>query len=281
MAERNETTKFFRNPDGSKNAQIANGPVHFKDAAGAWADIDNTLAPDPARPGVVRNRANWSVTFAPLPEGVTVTGDDGPVRLAPAGPAAVAPVVEPGGTAVVYPEAWPGVDLRYQVENDKVKEDVILKRAPKRASFDLVTGGKSFAADPEQPGGLVPAPAKAKAGAKAAAAEAKARGSKKLRLAPAEVLDKEGTPLPAARPSLVPIGSGAGAGLRLSVDKAWLETLRPEAFPISLDPTFVMGSSATGAYKSDGFACGGCGNRVGNSRDVQAEVGWRTSTGAA
>lgn len=76
-----------------------------------------------------------------------------------------------------------------------------------------------------------------------------------------------------ARPSITPIGSGAGAGLRLSVDPAWLETLRPDAFPISLDPTFVMGSVATGAYKSDGFACGGCGNRVGNSRDVQPG-GW-------
>jgi len=110
VAERNETTKFFRNPDGSKSAHIANGPVHYKDPAGAWADIDNTLAPDPARPGVVHNRANaWSATFAPLPEGVTVSGEDGPVRVSPAGAAAVAPVVEPGGTSVVYPEAWPGV----------------------------------------------------------------------------------------------------------------------------------------------------------------------------
>lgn len=148
---------------------------------------------------MVRNRANaWSATFAPLPEGVTVTGEDGPVRVSPAGAAAVAPVVEPGGTAVVYPEVWPGVDLRYHVENDRVKEDIVLKRRPKRSSFDFVTGGKSFVADPEQPGGLVPTPPPAKA-------KAKAGESKKLRLAPAEVLDKEGAPRlwpdPASPPS--------------------------------------------------------------------------------
>ena len=157
VAERSEQTKVFANPDGSRSARIFTEPVHYRDAGGRWQDIDNSVVADPAQPGTLRSRANsWTARFAPLPEGITVDTEEGPFQLSPRGAAAVAPEVEPSGDAVIYRQAWPGVDLRYQVTPSQVKEDLIFHARPDRSSFSFATGGRSFAPDTEHPGGLVP-----------------------------------------------------------------------------------------------------------------------------
>lgn len=249
--------KVFANPDGTRTRRISTQPVHFKDPKGAWADIDNTLVGDDSRPGVLRNRANaWTVRFAPLPAGMTVETNDATVELSPKGAAQVAPEVEPGGNAVIYRDAWPGVDLRYQVLGGEVKEDVIIRRQPGRASFSFTTKGQGFEADRDSPGGLAPV------------------GGRGVRLAPPEVIDRDGKPVEAARPSLVKAGQGSTSEAHLSVDPRWLKSLPPEAFPISLDPSVQIGIRADRAYKSDGYSCM-CWHRVGNSRD-NGDRYWRT-----
>lgn len=168
----------------------------------------------------------------------------------------MAPEVEPSGDAVIYRDAWPGVDLRYQVTPSQVKEDLILHRRPGRSSFSFATGGRTFVPDTENRGGLVPV------------------GAGRVRLAPPEVLDRQGDPVEAARPTLVPTGADPAAQVHLSVDPAWLNNLAPEVFPLSLDPSLWIAVRSDRGYKSDGYSCV-CWTRVGNSRD-NGDKYWRT-----
>ena len=78
----------------------------------------------------------------------------------------------------------------------------------------------------------------------------------------------------AARPSLVPVGAGPSAEVRLSVDPTWLHSLPAEAFPVSLDPSLWIAVRSDRGYKSDGYSCV-CWMREGNSRD-NGDRYWRT-----
>lgn len=253
----------LRQPRRHQDATCVHPGTALKAADGPWQDIDTTIVADTRHPGVLRNRANaWTVRFAALPEGVTVETEEGQFNLSPSGTRRVKPTVEASDT-VIYRDAWPGADLRYRVFAGEVKEDIVLRRRPDRTSFSFATGGRRFERDKDGSGGLVPG------------------GARSLKVAPPEVLDRDGRPLPEARPTLEVGETDNGSSILVGVDREWVENLRAEQFPISVDPTFVVGSNVVGAYKSDGYSCSACGLRVGNSRDRQpngsvADRVWRS-----
>lgn len=235
VEERTEFTALFANPDGSKTVRSSSAPLHFSagDKRDRWERIDTAVVADGAVPGVLRSKANsWTARFRPLPGGVEFDTPEGKLSFSPLGAAAVAPVVTGDGSVVVYPEAWPGVDLRYTVTPTEVKEELVLKRRPGTAMFEFATGGTEFDATPE--GGLAP----------------KGRDPKKGRLAPPEVTDTKGTELSAAKPTMRAVKDKGGSRLQLKLDEKFLADTPDSAFPVVFDPTVQLGSGNMQNYKT-------------------------------
>ncbi len=150
VEERTEFTALFANPDGSRTVRSSTSPLHYRTGKAPWERIDTAVVADGAAPGVLKSKANvWTARFRPLPVGVEFDTSEGRLSFSPLGAAPVAPQVTGDGSVVVYPEAWPGVDLRYTVTPTEVKEDLILKRRPASAMFEFSTGGIEFETTPE------------------------------------------------------------------------------------------------------------------------------------
>jgi len=126
---RTQTVKTFLNPDGTHTSQISSIPVHYWDGQ-AWEDIDNHIVAEAGRSGVLRNKANgFAVRFAPAGSGLSIEDDGTSFTMAPQGAnrRSVTPSVGTDGLTVLYRDVWPGVDLRYQVEADHVKEEIVVR----------------------------------------------------------------------------------------------------------------------------------------------------------
>lgn len=126
--------------DGSRAVQVRQRPMHWWDAAAAqWANFDNILTPasgaDVSADDAIESRGNgYRVRFGTAD---AMRGGRASVRYAVGAASIELTAVDAkpkdaiiAGTTVTYPEAYPGVDLRYTVDNERVKEDLILTSPP-------------------------------------------------------------------------------------------------------------------------------------------------------
>ena len=71
--KRNANAKFYELSDGRIQAEIASGPIHYKDSKGKWQDIDPSITATDTEPGFAfgnkktpfipfleKSRSNWS-----------------------------------------------------------------------------------------------------------------------------------------------------------------------------------------------------------------------------
>ena len=254
VSKRTQYAKTFRNPDGSFTKQISATPKHFRSGTG-WAAIDNGLVADPA--GGFRNRANSFIARFQS-SGVRVEAAEGTVTMTPTGRSLPVPTVDPAAQTVTYPDVWgPGVDLRYQVENTGIKEEIVFGRRPAISEFPFNVDGVSLSSQAD--GSLA-------AGGSFAG---------KWGVDAPMVFGKDGAPLPGAAPRFSVVGNT----VRLAVDGAWLASLNDATdFPVVVDPSFTSrGSPRSAAYLrnsyDDGYTtCDPCQVAVGN---INAP-GWRT-----
>lgn len=125
---RTQTSRTFRDGDaGVLRTTVGTGPVNFKDGAGAWQPIDDSLVAAPAGSGFGwQNRADgYLVQFpADLADGpVKVTAGSAWVGLRLAGAHAVGQV---SGATVTYRDALPGVTVAYTATATGPKETLTL-----------------------------------------------------------------------------------------------------------------------------------------------------------
>ena len=260
VGERTERDKFFLNPDGSRTAELSSVPLHYKDSAGNWTDIDTRIVADDAHPGSFRSAANaWTVRFAPLSAatGIEYTTADGVMTLVPVGAGAVTPVLGPAPNQVTYPGAWKNADLRYTVRPDGVEEDIVLNGPSDRTQFAFSSTGASFTADPNTPGGVSPV------------ATAQKPTGHSGQFTPPVVHAADGRPVVAAKATLT-ASAGAAAGMSVSVDPGWAAGLSATDYPVTIDPTWAAGPTFEGSYKNDGTSCSYCGIQIGDPYDT----GW-------
>ena len=130
---RTATAKFFREADGSRTAQVYAGPIHFRARDGSWTEIDSTLVPSPLPRFAWQNRRG-PVTFAfaaAAGEAELVRVREGSLTigfgLAGASPLSVGVVDD---NRITYPDVFPGIDLRFEVQGENLKQALILRRAP-------------------------------------------------------------------------------------------------------------------------------------------------------
>jgi RHS repeat-associated protein len=261
-SQRSERGKVFVNPDHTHTAVLSASPMHFRDpaAGGAWSEIDTSVVTDGARAGWLRSKANaWTVSFGPLPVGVELQTPKGAQSFSPVGAARVAPVAGPGPDQVSYPNAWLNADLVYRVQTWGVEENIVLKGRPDRTTFAFSTGGAGYGASTGPGDGL--------------ALRSGPAGSAVL-VAPM-VHGADGVPIEEAAPKLVPAVVAGGQAVQVSVSAAWLAAQPDSAFPITIDPTFTVGSANMTAYKSDGYSCSSCGAKIGNSVSA-GDTLWRS-----
>ena len=97
------------------------------------------------------NTANsLSARFDPANPRVTVATSDGTVGFAASGGASVKPVVSEDAMTVTYSEVWPGVDLVYEVNNNGVKESLVIRKPTDQTefAFDMTGATLTPGADP-------------------------------------------------------------------------------------------------------------------------------------
>ncbi len=140
---RTATSKTFRNPDGTLTTSLFTGSIHFRNERGAWQEIDSQLVPA-SRPGyALANKANsFKVEFKPeLEENFLRFEVSGKAFLLALEGAARRPVAG-RATGALYKDIFPGVDLKYDLFPEGVKETLILHGvdAPLRYRFRLTSG---------------------------------------------------------------------------------------------------------------------------------------------
>ncbi|MFT3851983.1 MAG: PA14 domain-containing protein [Ilumatobacteraceae bacterium] len=229
VSQRSADATTYLNADGTETIIQSSMPVHFKDAAGAWQKIDNHVVQ--AKDGSLTNVANgWRVSFRPMTAGgVTVRTSAGDVTFAARGAASVAPVVEPDGESVRYPDVLPGTDIVYQVTGAGVEELLVLKTplAQPTVTFDVSGTALDRTTD-----GLVP--------------RDKAVADGGLRITPPETFDASGLPFAAEDQVFAVADAGkTGSTVQVGVTPAAMAARPADAFPITVDPNVVVGVGAT------------------------------------
>lgn len=260
---RDQYTKVWENPDGSRVTEVSTVPLHWREGR-AWVDIDSTL--EEVEPGVFRSRSNsWSVEFASTSEGVELRMGDEPVTLVPVGAADVAPRLGEDGSSVLYPSVWPGVDVRYTVTPVGVKEDVILRRAPDKARLDFLTVGTRLRLDAD---GLLRAAEDGLGLGRAESFDAKGRSVDHV----AEVVAR--TPLLSPLPTV-----------SINLDRTALSRMSADSWPVVVDPTYyptALESTIVTEYKNTSGSAVRFGDpsgwiRLGNSAPSSGPQYWRST----
>ena len=254
VTDRTANSSTFQNLDGTFTTKIENTTLHYQ-VGDRWELLDPRLV---KRDGVWQTAASDRVvTFST--EGVVLSSPKGEIAFAPSGVSLPEPSVSSDGLTVTYFQVWPGVDLRYRVSSDMVKEEIVIAD---RASIPV---DGSFVFDVTGPG--------VSRAANGSVVVDGALGSD-VRFGAVEVLNAQG--LPISDPSVVRaevgersvLGKGSVDQLLVGVDPAWAAGLAPSAFPLVIDPTTYWGPWIQNATDHLGTGCPtnpGCARaRVGN-----------------
>ncbi|MDX8036021.1 DNRLRE domain-containing protein [Lentzea sp. BCCO 10_0856] len=133
---RTPSVRLFQMSDGQVEAEVSPRPTAFKDAQGRWQDIDPTVRETP-RDGYrfVNNTNGFTSLFGESTDKLArfeaagkriALGIDGVAR-------GITPKVEK--STVTYSGAFDGADLVYQVTGEALKENIVLAKAPKDATY--------------------------------------------------------------------------------------------------------------------------------------------------
>jgi len=107
VSARTETAKVFVRPDGSRYAEVSAAPLHFRNGAGEWQDIDVSLVDRGGRLETAAAAVTSSFAGdASAPDLVRVSGGDGAgvsMGLVGAGASLSTPPLFPGRVSSLFP----------------------------------------------------------------------------------------------------------------------------------------------------------------------------------
>lgn len=251
--KRTPFTSTYVNNDGTRYMQYSTDQQNYLDGK-TWKKIDNKLSdvekkapeanlwqnitgtqPKAPAPDTFTGKAGLlSAEIKPLSTGVTIHVGNKDITMKPVGAKDVIPERQ-NDSSIIYKDAWPGVDLEYELRGEAVKEIIILKNKDVRTTFDFTVSGGKVIKHPTKQG----------------------------------LLTIEGTPEDFSFSTLTVDVNGRGViseeratqaatsnGIRITVDKTWLATLKSNDFPVRVDPTFYRDATSYWMYKSDGYSCG-------------------------
>ncbi|MFF8607691.1 LamG-like jellyroll fold domain-containing protein [Streptomyces sp. NPDC015346] len=161
--ERDERSRTFLNPDGTRTTQLYDEPVNFREANGRWRPIDTTLV-RPEGAATMSLGGKWRARSTATPITFAEYGNNGPlVRMQTGEKQSIAYSVEGAapalgrveGSTVTYPGIRRATDLELIAGGASVKETLVLRNreAPTEWRFPLeldgltarlIDGGVSF-----------------------------------------------------------------------------------------------------------------------------------------
>lgn len=238
--QRTATSKTFRNEDGTLTTSLFTGPVHYRTPEGDWRPISSQLVATGDAEHAWRNEANsFTASFRAASSGdylrIGVAGYSFSLAFtgAPSAPARTATGAV-DGSQIAYPNVIEGVDLRYDVLPDGVKETLVLAHAgaPSRYRFVLTPPrGLAMTADRRRDGSwafYVPT-----------RADPVFVLERPLAFDAAESRPPHASATAGKRAALAVTRAGGEFELELSLDEAWL-TSPERRFPVTLDPTITI-----------------------------------------
>jgi RHS repeat-associated protein len=217
--------------DGSFSQTIWTSPVHYRDRANRWRDIDSTLV-QTSKYGVSEVKASdYDIQIA----SGSVT--DTPVSVAHAGwrfgsklLGGEQSAVMALGNQAVYPLAMTDTSLVYEAGGDAVKDTLVLssKNAPDAFTFHLTLDGLRLFQSVDGPGYTL----------------LDSRGKRVGRIESLDVFDSavDAAGEPAARcasASVSVVPSDGGADVTYHVPRAWLDD-PARVYPVKVDPEVVF-----------------------------------------
>jgi RHS repeat-associated protein len=251
---RSANSKTYLNPNGSRTTVVSSEPMHFRDAAGRWRAIDTRLVASRAQGFAFENSANDFRAFFKrrLDEDYLRIDVDGrPFRLDLVG--AGRPSARRAGGGLLYEDAFPGVDLRYELVPDGVKETLEL------ASAEVPTTYRFLLTPPD---GVRAEPERQRDGSWAIYAGA-AGGPTLVLAAPFAIEGPAGSPTerfgPVKSTALDVRRAGRSLAIELRIDRRWLRD-PARRFPVLVDPTITV--QPTTQYGNFNFNCSTCTPKV-------------------
>jgi hypothetical protein len=276
---------LFRNADGSETKEVSPTPINVKGADGSWTAAGTSVSTDAQSGGykVADNPLNprFAQTLGTGAD-VTVNSGSDPVSMSLVG-ASSAPVTRPsaaelhssneglGGdqsavsSAVVYPNAFPGQELQYQVTTSEVKETLVLDSASSvaQSSWSWLIHAPGLTMSQSDRSSLY---------------LTDTNGVVQYSIPDPIMWDSSGV-AQASGPALVDVPfafaqtTDGDWELTLTPDPTWLAD-PSRMFPVMIDPTMATGPTTFVAYESTGPSVAND-TRVGNSRSG-GDTEWRT-----
>ncbi len=137
VSSRTRTSRTYEDAQGALTSRVYPGSVNYRAPDGSWKAIDNTVV---ATTGGFANKAgHYSVKLPSRLGGgpVTVSREGSFVSFDLVGARAAG---RAAGSSVTYPSAFKGVDARYDVGSDALKETLVLASRQSQRSFAFRLG---------------------------------------------------------------------------------------------------------------------------------------------
>ncbi len=252
---REENVKHFKNPDGSYTALVYTSPVHRKDSAGNWQDIDNRMDGDTVGDKQAYVTSDGRTVFSKK-----LSSDDSSIyTLSENGYSIKMSVSEEGlentsaklsnhaskyipkaggsletqykkvkeidnTTTVTYKNAISGIDLEYQLSANDIKENIIVRKAQSEYAYTFIYELEGLEAELLDDGSVV------------FADEDTAEGI--YRIPAPYMTDAEGARSEAVTYTLSETAEGVYS-LTVTADASWINAEERE-LPVTIDPTVTM-----------------------------------------
>ena len=273
--KRTPFTSTYINNDGTRSLEYSTTQQNYIEGK-SWKKIDNTLSPvskivpkanfwqsltgsqpQVPQPDTFIGKAGvLSAEIKPLSEGITIQAEGKTITMRPKDAKNVKPEKR-GDSSIVYKDAWPGVDIEYELRGEEVKEIIIVKDKKAQSIFHFAVDGGKVTTHPTRKGELAIEGLPDNFGFSALTLDVNGRG----------VISED-------RVSQAPVGNGKG--IDVALDSEWLRSQPSSAFPMRIDPSFVRDATAYWMYKSDGYSCGtNCYANIGALYD-NGWKNWRT-----
>jgi RHS repeat-associated protein len=242
---RTRTSKTYRNGNGSLTTTLFSGSVNYRQPRGGWRSISSRLVPAQQAGYAWRNEANSFKTF--FRKQIT---DDDYLRFGAAGlnfgfeleDAEAESSATANGGRVSYRDAVEGVDLRYALFADGLKETLVLPDAGAPTSYRFVM---------TPPAGVRTRAERQEDGSWAILLGSRARPLFVFEAPTAE--DADG--VRGGSPKLDIVREGRRFVLELTIGERWLKA-PGRSFPVLLDPTITIQPASQDASFND--ACPTC-----------------------
>lgn len=275
--KRTPFTSTYVNKDGTKSLEYSVAQQNYKDATNTWQKINNTLnaveksapaanlwqiltnnVPKADPPSEFNGKAGLvEAKMKPLSDGLDIIANDKTITIKPVGAKNVTPERKDDRT-VIYKDAWPNVDLEYELRGETVKEIIVLKNKNAQTNFGYtVTGGKVIN-HPTHAGELTIEGMPSEFGFSALTLDVNEKGIMSNPLL-----------------SQVPTEDG----ISVVLDKDWMLAQPTSSFPMKIDPSFGRDATSYWMFKSDGYSCGSsnCYANIGTINDNSGYWrDWRT-----